>query len=149
MQPLQIRASRASMPLTVHSILLYDFTLGFGGKHAPALLIQACLSCCSPRHDRASEHALVCSTRHQLNVRRVLLSCGTAVWPPPAVAEGDVIQSDLICQALEYVNKQGGLPVAARYLARAVALPPSNTSWYMGLSNGAAGLCKPPISQKS
>ena len=50
------------------------------------------------------------------------------------------------CQALEYVNKQGGLPVAARYLARAVALPPSNTSWYMGLSNGAAGLCKPPAS---
>ena len=45
-------------------------------------------------------------------------------------------------QALEYMNKQGGLPVAARYLARAVALPPSNTSWYMGLSNGAAGLCE-------
>ena len=34
--------------------------------------------------------------------------------------------------------------MAARYLARAVALPPSNTSWYMGLSNGAAGLCKSP-----
>ena len=32
--------------------------------------------------------------------------------------------------------------MAARYLARAVALPPSNTSWYMGLSNGAAGLCE-------
>jgi hypothetical protein len=45
-------------------------------------------------------------------------------------------------QALEYINEQGGLPIAARYLARAVALPPSNTSWYMGLSNGAAGLCK-------
>ena len=45
-------------------------------------------------------------------------------------------------QALEYINKQGGLPVAARFLARAVALPPSNTSWYMGLSNGAAGLCE-------
>jgi hypothetical protein len=44
-------------------------------------------------------------------------------------------------QALEYINEQGGLPIAARYLARAVALPPSNTSWYMGLSNGAAGLC--------
>ena len=40
------------------------------------------------------------------------------------------------------MNKQGGLPAAARYLARAVALPPSNTSWYMGLSNGAAGLCE-------
>ena len=51
------------------------------------------------------------------------------------------------CQALEYVNKQGGLPVAARYLARAVALPPSNTSWYMGLSNGAAGLCEPPAAR--
>ena len=67
------------------------------------------------------------------------------MWHPPAVTEEDVRLSDLICQALEYVNKQGGLPVAARYLARAVALPPSNTSWYMGLSNGAAGLCKPPI----
>ena len=45
-------------------------------------------------------------------------------------------------QALEYMNERAGLPIAARYLARAVALPPSNTSWYMGLSNGAAGLCK-------
>ena len=44
-------------------------------------------------------------------------------------------------QALEYMSERGGLPIAARYLARAVALPPSNTSWYMGLSNGAAGLC--------
>lgn len=52
---------------------------------------------------------------------------------------------EVVCarlQALEYINKQGGLPIAARYLARAVALPPSNTSWYMGLSNGAAGLCE-------
>ena len=47
-------------------------------------------------------------------------------------------------QALEYMSERGGLPIAARYLARAVALPPSNTSWYMGLSNGAAGLCAHP-----
>ncbi len=47
-------------------------------------------------------------------------------------------------QALEYMSERGGLPIAARYLARAVALPPSNTSWYMGLSNGAAGLCARP-----
>ena len=40
------------------------------------------------------------------------------------------------------MNELSGLPIAARYLARAVALPPSNTSWYMGLSNGAAGLCE-------
>lgn len=51
----------------------------------------------------------------------------------------------MVSQALEYINEQGGLPIAARYLARAVALPPSNTSWYMGLSNGAAGLCALPI----
>ena len=133
------------MPSTPHSLLLYNLALELGGNHAPALLNQACLSCCLPCHDRASEHALVCSTRHQLNIRRAPVSCGTAVWHPPAVTEEDVRLSDLICQALEYVNKQGGLPVAARYLARAVALPPSNTSWYMGLSNGAAGLCKPPI----
>ena len=37
--------------------------------------------------------------------------------------------------------------MAARYLARAVALPPSNTSWYMGLSNGAAGLCESSITR--
>ncbi len=48
-------------------------------------------------------------------------------------------------QALEYMSERGGLPIAARYLARAVALPPSNTSWYMGLSNGAAGLCARPV----
>ena len=39
--------------------------------------------------------------------------------------------------------------MAARYLARAVALPPSNTSWYMGLSNGAAGLCKSSLDPHS
>ncbi|BDA48480.1 hypothetical protein COCOBI_12-1590 [Coccomyxa sp. Obi] len=75
---------------------------------------------------------------------------------PPAPAPGkDDFHMETVCtlvniignaarssvKALEYINEQGGLPIAARYLARAVALPPSNTSWYMGLSNGAAGLC--------
>ncbi len=44
-------------------------------------------------------------------------------------------------QAAEHLAAAGGLAVAARYLQRAAELPPSNTSWYMGLSNGSAGLC--------
>ncbi len=46
-------------------------------------------------------------------------------------------------QAAEHLAAAGGLPVAVRYLRRAAELPPSNTSWYMGLSNGSAGLCAP------
>lgn len=46
-------------------------------------------------------------------------------------------------QAAEHLAAAGGLAVAARYLQRAAELPPSNTSWYMGLSNGSAGLCAP------
>jgi hypothetical protein len=71
------------------------------------------------------------------------LGCATSVLGSDAQG---VYRAQVGCamrQAAEHLAAAGGLPVAVRYLRRAAELPPSNTSWYMGLSNGSAGLCAP------